>query len=96
MDIQKFRNELRNLDEQTLRQLNGYIAGELNFRFDQKIRRSKADLYVGARVKTNGGTKSAGKTFIVEKINPKNVVCREEGRPNSKWRITATLLEVIG
>jgi hypothetical protein len=95
MDIQNFRNELRNLDEQTLRQLNGYITGELNFRFDQKIRRSMADLYVGARVKTSG-TKSAGKTFIVEKINPKNVVCREEGNPNSKWRITATLLEVIG
>ncbi len=95
MDIQKFRNELRNLDEQTLRQLNGYITGELNFRFDQKIQRSKADLYVGARVKTSG-TKSAGKTFIIEKINPKNVLCREEGNPNSKWRITATLLEVIG
>jgi hypothetical protein len=94
MDIQKFRNELRNLDDQTLRQLKGYITGELNLRFDQKIQRSKADLYVGARVKTSG-TKSAGKTFIVEKINPKNVVCREEGRLNSKWRITATLLEVI-
>jgi hypothetical protein len=23
----------------------------------------------------------------IKKINPKNVVCREEGRPNSKWRI---------
>lgn len=94
MDIQNFRNELRNLDEQTLRQLNGYIIGEINFRSQQKIQRAKADLFVGARVKTNG-TKSAGKVFIVEKINPKNVVCREEGRPNSKWRITASLLEVI-
>lgn len=94
MDIQNFRNELRNLDEQTLRQLNGYIVGEINLRNKQKIERIKSDLYVGARVKTNG-TKSAGKVFIVEKINPKNVLCREEGRPNSKWRITASLLEVI-
>lgn len=94
MDIQNFRSELRNLDEQTLRQLNGYIIGEINFRSQQKIQRAKADLYRGARVTTNG-TKSAGKVFIVEKINPKNVLCYEEGRPNSKWRITASLLEVI-
>jgi hypothetical protein len=89
------REQLSTMTTEDLRSLNNAIVNQINYRKSVELQRAKSKLYPGARVKTNRQGNAYGKIFIVEKVNIKNVICREEGRPNSKWNITASLLETI-
>jgi hypothetical protein len=75
--------------------VNSAIVSQINYRRSIELNRAKSQLYVGANCKVNH-PRAYGKTFIVQKINPKNVICVENGNPRSKWTITASMLEVIG
>ena len=89
------QSQLTNATSQELRDLQDRIASVLNHRFETAINDVKSQLYVGATVRTNSNSrKSSGKIFTIEKINPKNVICRENGT-NVRWNITASLLELV-
>ena len=89
------QTQLTNATAKELRDLQDRIASVLNHHFEKAINDVKAQLYVGATVRTNNNSrKSSGKIFTVEKINPKNVICRENGT-NIRWNITASLLELV-
>jgi hypothetical protein len=91
---QAIREQLSTMTIEDLRSLNAAIVNQINYRKSVDLHRAKSQLYPGARVKTNRPGRGSGKTFIVQKINPKNVICIEEGRPNTQWTITASLLEL--
>lgn len=92
--LNAIREQLSTMTTDDLRILNQAIVNQIRYRNTATFQSAKSKLYIGARVKTNRPGKSSGKTFIVNKINPKNVVCFEEGRSNSVWTITASLLEL--
>lgn len=83
-------NELTDKELKAIRQR---ITSVLNYRFGNALHEAKKNLYIGARCKVDH-PKAYGKTFIVEKINPKNVKCRQEGA-GTIWNITASMLEMI-
>lgn len=82
------------LTTEELKAIKSRIVSVLNYRFGNELQQAKSKLYTGAQCKVDH-PKAYGKTFIVEKINPKNVICRENGN-GRKWTITASMLEVIG
>lgn len=91
MDISTINfNELTTEELKAIRQR---ITSVLNYRFGNELARAKSQLYIGAHCKVDH-PKAYGKTFIVEKINPKNVKCREING-TTKWTITASMLQVI-
>jgi hypothetical protein len=92
-------NTISNIDFNTmstedLKALRSRITSVLNYRFGNELAAAKAELYIGARC-TVDHPKAYGKTFVVEKINPKNVKCYEEGNRMKKWNITASMLNLI-
>jgi hypothetical protein len=96
MEITKqFIEQISTMSTEELRKVHSAIVGQINYRKSMDMQRAKSQLYVGANCKVNH-PKAYGKTFIVQKINPKNVICTEAGKPGSKWTITASMLEVIG
>jgi len=95
INLNTFRSDLENLSKADFDQVYDMMLVENRRRHQSKIEQSKASLYVGAEVRVNDANRRAyGKTFIVEKINPKNVVCRER-ESNALWKITASLLELV-
>jgi len=96
MEITKqFIEQISTMTTEDLRKVHSAIVNQLNYRKSVQLQQAKSQLYVGANCKVNH-PKAYGKTFIVQKINPKNVICHEVGNPRSKWTITASMLEVIG
>lgn len=91
----EFISQIGTMSTEDLRKVHSAIVGQINYRKHIELQRAKNQLYIGANCKVNH-PKAYGKTFIVQKINPKNVICQEVGKPNSKWTITASMLEVIG
>ena len=90
--------DFNSMTTEELKDLSNRITSVLNYRFGNEIARAKSQLYIGATCKVvdhKATAKVAGKQFRVEKINPKNVICRELGN-GRKWTITASMLEVIG
>jgi hypothetical protein len=85
--------DFNTMTTEELKALRNRITSVLNYRFGNELARAKSQLYVGALCKVDH-PKAYGKQFRVEKINPKNVICREIGN-NRKWTITASMLEVI-
>jgi hypothetical protein len=94
LTLNAIREQLSTMTTEDLRILNSAIVNQIKYRNTATLQSAKSKLYIGARVKTNRPGKSTGKTFIVQKINPKNILCVEEGRPNQFWTITASLLEL--
>jgi hypothetical protein len=86
--------DFNSMTTEELKALRSRITSVLNYRFGNELAAAKAQLYIGANCKVDH-PKAYGKTFTVEKINPKNVICRENGN-GRKWTITASMLEVIG
>jgi len=82
------------LTTEELKAIRSRIVSVLNYRFGNELHEAKKNLYIGARC-TVDHPKAYGKTFIVKKINPKNVKCAEEGRPGMVWNITASMLQMI-
>jgi hypothetical protein len=95
MEIKQFIEQISTMTTEDLRMVNSAIVSQINYRRSIELNRAKSQLYVGANCKVNH-PRAYGKTFIVQKINPKNVICVENGNPRSKWTITASMLEVIG
>jgi len=93
--IKTIKEQIPTMTMEDLRALHSAIVSQINYRKSMELHRAKAQLFVGANCKVNH-PKAYGKTFIIQKINPKNVICQEVGKPNSKWTITASMLEVIG
>lgn len=86
--------DFNTMTTEELKALRNRITSVLNYRFGNELARAKSQLYVGAICKVDH-PKAYGKTFRVEKINPKNVICREVNGSQTKWTITASMLEVI-
>jgi len=86
--------DFNSMSTEELKALRSRITSVLNYRFGNELAAAKAQLYVGAICKVDH-PKAYGKEFRVEKINPKNVICREIGNGQAKWTITASMLEVI-
>jgi hypothetical protein len=86
--------DFNGMTTEELKALRNRITSVLNYRFGNELAMAKAQLYIGCHCKVDH-PKAYGKTFIVEKINPKNVICREVNG-NRKWTITASMLEPIG
>jgi len=83
--------QINNATTEELKALRNRITSQINFRHGQEIREMQNRLYVGATVICPKG-RTQGLTFVVEKINPKNVKCRDNhGR---RWNITASLLQM--
>jgi len=95
MEIKQFIEQISTMTTEDLRKVNAAIVTQIKYRRSIELNRAKSQLYVGANCKVNH-PKAYGKTFIVQKINPKNVICIETGNPRTKWTITASMLEVIG
>ena len=95
-NISALRQALVNVSDETLDSVYSAVAAQKNYRRGNKIQEAKAALYIGAEVRVlDHNRKTAGKTFIVEKINQKNVKCYEKDLPSRKWTITASLLEPV-
>ena len=94
--VQSISNiDFNTLTTEELKAIRQRITSVLNYRFGNELHEAKKNLYIGARC-TVDHPRAKGKTFIVQKINPKNVKCMEEGNPMTKWNITASMLTVIG
>jgi len=91
----QFIEGISTMTTEELRKINEAIVSQIRYRKSMDMQRAKSRLYVGANCKVNH-PKAYGKTFIIQKINPKNVICAEAGKPGTKWTITASMLEVIG
>jgi hypothetical protein len=92
--VNNIKAELSTMTTEDLRALYSAIANQINYRTTMERHRAKSALYVGAICKVDH-PKAYGKTFRVEKINPKNVICREVNGSNVKWTITASMLKII-
>lgn len=93
--INSIKDQIPTMTMEDLRALHSAIVNQINYRKSMDMQRAKSQLYPGC-ICTVNHPKAYGKQFIVQKINPKNVVCAEVGKPGSKWTITASMLEVIG
>ena len=91
--INSIKEQIFTMSTEELRSLHSAIVNQLNYRKSMELHRAKSQLYIGAVCKVDH-PKAYGKQFRVEKINPKNVICRENGN-GRKWTITASMLEVI-
>lgn len=87
--------DFNSMTTEELKAIKSRIVSVLNYRFGNELHEAKKNLYIGARCEVDH-PKAYGKTFIVQKINPKNVKCIEEGNPTKRWNITASMLTVIG
>ena len=92
--INSIKEQISTMSTADLKALHSAIVGQLNYRKHMELHRAKSQLYIGAVCKVDH-PKAYGKTFRVEKINPKNVICRDNAT-GGKWTITASMLEVIG
>jgi hypothetical protein len=92
--INSIKEQIPTMTMEELKAIHSAIVNQINYRRSSELHRAKSALYVGANCKVNH-PKAYGKTFIVQKINPKNVICAEVGKPGSKWTITASMLQVI-
>lgn len=92
--ISTIREQIPTMTMEDLRALHSAIVNQINYRKSMELSRAKSALYVGAICKVDH-PKAYGKTFRVEKINPKNVICREVNGSHTKWTITASMLQVI-
>jgi hypothetical protein len=92
--VNNIKAELSTMTMEDLRSLHSAITNQIQYRNSLKLHQAKATLYVGAICKVDH-PKAYGKQFRVEKINPKNVICREVNGSNVKWTITASMLQVI-
>ena len=93
--VNQIKAQLSTMTTEDLRSLNSAIINQINYRKSVELNRAKSTLYVGAICKVDH-PKAYGKTFRVEKINPKNVICKEINGSNVKWTITASMLQVVG
>jgi len=93
--INSIREQIPTMTMEDLKALHSAIVNQINYRRSSELHRAKSALYVGAICKVDH-PKAYGKTFRVEKINPKNVICREVNGSHVKWTITASMLKVIG
>lgn len=91
--INSIKEQISTMTTADLKALHSAIVNQLNYRRSMELHRAKAQLYIGALCKVDH-PKAAGKTFRVEKINPKNIICRDTAT-GGKWTITASMLEVI-
>ncbi len=92
--ISTIKDQISTMTMEDLRALHSAIVNQINYRKSMELHRAKSALYVGAICKVDH-PKAYGKTFRVEKINPKNVICREVNGSHTKWTITASMLQVI-
>lgn len=92
--INNIKSELSTMTMEDLRSLHSAIVNQINYRTSTERHRAKSNLYVGALCKVDH-PKAYGKTFLIEKINPKNIICREINGSATKWTITATMLKII-
>lgn len=92
--INSIKEQISTMTTADLRSLHSAIVNQINYRTSIERLRAKSALYVGAICKVDH-PKAYGKTFRIEKINPKNVVCKEVNGSNVKWTITASMLKVI-
>jgi len=92
--VNNIKAELSTMTMEDLKSLHSAIVNQINYRRSMELHRAKSALYVGALCKVDH-PKAYGKTFRVEKINPKNVICREVNGSHTKWTITASMLQVI-
>jgi hypothetical protein len=92
--VNNIKAELSTMTMEDLKSLHSAIVNQINYRRGMELHRAKSALYVGALCKVDH-PKATGKTFRVEKINPKNVICREVNGSHTKWTITASMLQVI-
>jgi hypothetical protein len=92
--VNNIKAELSTMTMEDLKSLHSAIVNQINYRRSSELHRAKSALYVGAICKVDH-PKAYGKTFRVEKINPKNVICREVNGSHTKWTITASMLQVI-
>jgi hypothetical protein len=86
--------DFNQMTTEELKALRNRITSVLNYRFGNELAAAKAQLYVGAICKVDH-PKAYGKQFRVEKINAKNVICREIGNGQTKWTITASMLQMV-
>jgi hypothetical protein len=92
--VNNIKAELSTMTMEDLKSLHSAIVNQINYRRSSELHRAKSALYVGAICKVDH-PKACGKTFRVEKINPKNIICREVNGSATKWTITASMLQVI-
>jgi hypothetical protein len=92
--VNNIKAELSTMTMEDLKSLHSAIVNQINYRRSSELYRAKSALYVGAICKVDH-PKAYGKTFRVEKINPKNIICREVNGSATKWTITASMLQVI-
>jgi hypothetical protein len=92
--VNNIKAELSTMTMEDLKSLHSAIVNQINYRRSSELHRAKSALYVGAICKVDH-PKAYGKTFRVEKINPKNIICREVNGSATKWTITASMLQVI-
>lgn len=95
MDIQIFKDQISAMSTTDLRTINNLIVAQLKYRRSADLVYAKNRLYVGANCRVDH-PKAVGKTFIVQKINQKNVKCIEANNPRTIWTINAAMLQVIG
>ena len=90
-------NDIKTLPTDELLVAANSIRDIVNFRRKMELNTAKGQLYIGATC-TVDHPKAKGRTFIVEKINIKNVICYEKGTEGpfrKTWRINARMLKVI-
>jgi len=92
--INSIREQIPTMTMGNLKALHSAIVDQINYRRSSELHHAKSALYVGAICKVDH-PKAYGKTFRVEKINIKNVICREVNGNRAKWTITASMLKVI-
>ena len=92
--INSIKDQISTMTMEDLRSLHSAIVNQINHRTSMERHRAKSELYVGAVCKVDH-PKAYGKQFRVEKINIKNVVCRDVVT-DVKWTITASMLKIIG
>jgi hypothetical protein len=92
--VNNIKQELHTMTSADLKTLHSAIVSQLNYRTSIERHNIASKLYVGAICKVNH-PKGYGKTFRVEKINSKNVICREVNGGNTKWTIAASMLTII-
>jgi hypothetical protein len=93
-NAKNIKEQIPTMTMEDLRALHSAIVNQINYRKSMELHRAKSALYLGALCKVDH-PKAYGKTFRVEKINPKNVICREVNGSHIKWTITASMLQVI-
>ncbi len=92
-NMQDLIEAVSELSSEELKSLNSVIVSRLRSISETKNIIAKSRIVVGGKYKVNH-PKAFGKVFIVEKINPKKVVCIEQSN-FSRWKIPPTLLEKI-